>query len=183
MTWRYAGYCRADRETAIEFSVDSETNIPFDSLECLAYDLQNDPHSTHKIRPFLVGPDGMSKKIAVPFLAPVLADQPFNIVLKCSLPGCLKGGIEYYTSTLSFDQSHVGRYTVRLLFLCGNPTWVRAYERGVSGRPRLLRDLRPVREEPRLTEYEDADENVDAQSARIYLFWREPSRQDRSSER
>jgi hypothetical protein len=29
VTWRYAGYCRAKQETAIEFSIDTDNNIPF----------------------------------------------------------------------------------------------------------------------------------------------------------
>jgi hypothetical protein len=43
VVWRYTGYCKAERETSIEFSIDAESAIPFDRLECFAYDLGNDP--------------------------------------------------------------------------------------------------------------------------------------------
>ena len=66
VTWRYNGYCRAPHESAVEFSIDTDNHIPFDRLECYAYDLRNDPHRTHRIRPVLLGADGLSKKIAVP---------------------------------------------------------------------------------------------------------------------
>jgi hypothetical protein len=171
MTWKYSGYCRAEQETAIEFSIDAESNIPFDALDCFAYDLAADPGSEHKIRPILIGPDGISKKLAVPFLEPLTAQQPFRVLLKCRLPGCMKAGREYYTSTLSFAQNQVQRCTVRLLFFGERPAWVRVYE-VVPGSVKVLRDLRPLRETKNLTEYLDTAEHVEPQSARVYLFWR-----------
>jgi hypothetical protein len=30
VTWKCSGYCRADRETALEFSIDADATIPFD---------------------------------------------------------------------------------------------------------------------------------------------------------
>jgi hypothetical protein len=47
--WKCIGYCRADRETSIEFSIDTDNNIPFDELNCFAYDLRRDPEKTHRI--------------------------------------------------------------------------------------------------------------------------------------
>ena len=41
------------------------------------------------IRPLLVGPEGISKKISVPFLEPLKANQAFGVLLKCTLPRCL----------------------------------------------------------------------------------------------
>jgi len=175
MTLRYAGYCRAEKETAMEFSIDTDNNIPFADLECFAYDLQNDPGRKHKIRPMLVGGDGISKKIAVPFLESLGAHQPFSVLLKCSLPGCMKAGLEYYTSTLSFGQDRVRRCTVSLTFFGGRPAWVRAYECARFGRTKLLRDLRPVVENQEFSEYMDTAEQLEAQSARIYVFWRASS--------
>lgn len=172
MTWRYSGYCRADRETAMEFSVDCANSIPFPRLDCFGYDLKGDPEKRHKIRPLLIGPDGISKKIAVPFLEPLRADQSFDIMLYCRLPAIYKPGTGYYTSTLSFDQEKVGRCTVHLTFLRQRPDWVRVYECGPSGPPRLLKNLSPVREDQQLSEYRDVAENLPAQSARIYLFRR-----------
>jgi hypothetical protein len=169
---RYTGYCRANREPAIEFGIDSETNVPFHELECFAYDLRRDPGMEHKIWPILVDADGISKKIAVPFLEPLVARQPFDVLLKCTLPGCMKAGVEYYTSTLSFDQDRVRQCTVRLVFVGNEPDWVRVYECGVSGTPKLLRDLPPVRHTPEFAEYVDSGDDVSAQSTRIYLFHR-----------
>jgi hypothetical protein len=172
IAWKYSGYCRAEEETSMEFSIDTDSNIPFDRLECCAYDLGRDPGREHQIRPILIGPDGISKKIAVPFLDPLRAQQPFCLLLECALPGCMKAGLEYYTSTLSFGQDQVRRSTVRLRFFGERPVWVRVYECAAAGGAKLLRDLRPARENQKLTEYVDIAEHVPAQSAKIYVFWR-----------
>lgn len=172
MVWRYAGYCRARRETAMDFSVDSGNSTPFEDLDCFAYDLKRDPEKQHKIQPLLIGPDSISKKLAVPFLEPLLAQQPFDIMLCCRMPATYKPGIGYYTSTLSFDQDKVGRCTVHLTFLGQKPDWVRVYGCDLSGQPRLLKNLRAEREDQATSEYRDVVENLKAQSTRIYLFKR-----------
>lgn len=173
ITWRYAGYCRAERATEFEFSVDSGNSTPFSRLECFAHDLKHDPEKRHKIQPLLIGPDSISKKIAVPFLEPLSAQEPFDIMLHCRLPATYKPGIGYYTSTLSFDQDTVGRCTVQLIFLGEQPDWVRVYECEAGGSPQLLRSLSQVRREQESAEYLDVAENRSAQSARIYVFRRE----------
>src|ERR1041384_1452893 len=91
VTWRYSGYCRTALTTMIEFSVDADSNVPFAELACFGYDLQQDPQKAHPIRPILIGADGISKKIGVPFLQPLKAEQPFDVLLQCKLPGCMKG--------------------------------------------------------------------------------------------
>jgi hypothetical protein len=172
LTWHCTGYCRAESEAAIEFSIDADTNVPFDELACSAYDLRRDPQKRHPIRPILVGPDGISKKIAVPFLSPLEHQEPFSVLLTCRLPGCMQLGIDYYTATLSFGQDRVPRYEVRLTFLNGPPEWVRVYERRVGLTIQLLKDLRPLREGA--SEYVDAGRDVPATSVRIYVFSRGP---------
>lgn len=181
ITWRYAGYCRADRETSIDFSVDTDNNVPFDKLDCFAYDLRHDPHKKHKIRPLLVGPDGISKKIAVPFLNPLRAQEPFEVLLGCKLPGCMKGELEYYTSTVSFEQDIIPRVTVRLVFPHDRPEWLRVYESDAQGGTRLVKDLRPTRETAEASEYLDTAEDMPGESARIYVFERAQSSRKESS--
>ena len=163
---------RVLRRLPLEFSIDTDSNIPFDKLESCAYDLERDPGRKHQIRPMLIGPDGISKKIAVPFLEPLTAQQPYSALLKCALPGCMKAGLEYYTSTLSFGQDQVRRCTVRLLIFGTRPGWVRVYECAASGKTRLLKDLPPVTESLEFSEYVDVAEHLEAQSARVYVFWR-----------
>jgi hypothetical protein len=172
VTWRYRGYCRAPHEAAVEFSVDTDNHVPFERLECFAYDLQHDPKRMHRIRPVLLGADGLSKKIAVPLLERLSAREPFNVLLICSLPGCMKSGVEYYTSTMSVAQECIPTCAVCLVFLSGRPQWVRVYECDASGTTRLLKDLRPSRETAQLIEYTDLACDVPAQSARIYVFRR-----------
>jgi hypothetical protein len=121
IAWQYTGYCCVACEGVIEFSIDTDSNIPFDSLKCLAYDLLHDPRLKHGIRPFLVGPDGISKKIAVPLLEPLGAAEPFKVLLSCDLPGCMKHGLEYYTSTLSFAQQQILQVTTRITFRGSGP--------------------------------------------------------------
>ena len=172
MTWRYTGYCKAKRETALAFSIDSESGVVFSQLDCFAYDLKQDPEKKCKIQPVLVGPESISKKISVPFLEPLRAQQPFDIELHCRLPSSCKLGLHYYTSTLSFDQEAVDISTVHLTFVGRKPEWVRVYECDPSGRPQLVKTLRPEREGGKLTEYRDVVRDLSAQSARIYLFKR-----------
>jgi hypothetical protein len=173
LTWHCAGYCRAGGETAIEFSIDADANVPFEELACSAYDLRHDPRRRHPIRPILVGPDGISKKIAVPFLSPLEKREPFSVLLTCRLPGCMKAGVDYYTATLSFAQDRVRRYAARITFLDGRPEWLRVYERRIGRKIELLKDLRPVRGRMRGSEYLDTDRDVPAASARIYVFLRQ----------
>jgi hypothetical protein len=172
VTWRCSGYCRADRETMIEFSIDADANIPFDVLDCSGFDLRNDPRRRHPISPVLVGPDGISKKVAVPFLVPVSNQEPFSVELQYRLPHCVKAGTDYYTATLSFDQDSIRNFSVQLSFLHGPPQWVRVYECHIAGKAQLLRDLRPRRIVAGAREYADVASNVPGQSARIYLFSR-----------
>jgi len=173
VTWTCAGYCRAERETHIEFSVDADANIPFATLDCVAYDLRRDPHGRHPIHPILVGPDGIAKKVAVPLLTPLSVQEPFQVALKYRLPACIKAGVDYYTATLSFAQDTVRRYVVRLRFLRGRPEWVRVYERRLGEDAKILKDLRPRSATDTVCEYVDIDEDVPATSARIYMFSRD----------
>lgn len=168
----YSGFCRAKAETTIEFSIDADNNTPFHQLACCGYDLLRDPQRQHPIRPILQGVDGSSKKIALPFLEPLEAHQPFSVLLSCTLPGCMKAGLEYYTAALSFEQNDVPNSLVHLIFIGDLPDWVRVYEVNASGVPKLLRDLPFSTGSPGNREYLDAAENLSGQSARIYIFYR-----------
>jgi hypothetical protein len=170
ITWRYAGYCRARSETAMEFSIDADKSMPFGQLDCHAFDLRNDPDKQHPIQPLLIGPDSISKKIAIPFLRQLAAQEPFDLMLHCRMPNTYIPGTCYYTSTLSFDQKHVGHYAVKLRFIRGQPVWVRVYEINNSRQPKLLRALHPVQEGPDVFAYRDAAENIPATATRIYIF-------------
>lgn len=172
VTWRYSGYCRAASEASVEFSIDMDNHVPFERLDCVAYDLRNDPGRTHAIRPVLLGSDGLSKKVAVPLLKRLSAQDPFSVLLRCSLPGCIKSGVEYYASSTSVSQPAIPEYTVRLLFVGDRPEWLRAYECDSNGKTALIKDLRPSHEDRRMTEYLDLASEVAGQSARIYLFRR-----------
>ncbi|PWU05328.1 MAG: hypothetical protein C5B51_14680 [Terriglobia bacterium] len=178
ITATYSGYCRAPRETGIEFSVDTDNNIPFNGLDCWGYDLMRDPEKRHPIYPILKGTDGSSKKIVVPLLEPLNAHDPFKVALKCTLPGCMKSGLEYYAAALSFEQDQVPHSTVRLTFVGDFPEWVRGYEFTGAGSPELLRDLLPLPGEGRIREYVDTAVHIPGQSARVYLFSR-PSKTQR----
>lgn len=173
--WRCSGFCRTQTESSIEFSIDADTSIPFAELECFAYDLSKDPGRQHKIRPLLAGPDGISKKVAVPFLAPLHHRQSFAIELICTLPRCMKVGLDYYTATLSFAQGRIHRYVVELVFEGDLPDWVRLYECDSTGSCKLLRDLSPHPTASRRAVravYEDIAEEIPAQTARAYFFRR-----------
>ena len=173
ITWKYSGFCRAKHETAMEFSIDSQAGTPFAKLDCVAFDLGHDRDMTHAIRPVLIGTEGLSKKISVPFLEPLRANQSFSLLLKCTLPGCMTTGFNYYTSTLSFAQNHVPRCTVQLVFLGTTPSWVRVYESSLHHAAELVKTLAPSRQEPGLSEYLDVVENREGQSARVYTFFRD----------
>jgi len=173
ITWRYSGYCKARSESSIEFSVNSENNTAFGKLNCIAYDLGNDPEMSHEIQPLLVGPEGLSKRISVPLLRPLSANQPFEVMLRCSLPRCIKAGFSYYASTLSFSQDRVGRCEVRMIFVGAAPSWLRVYESTLQKPAALVKSLAPSRQEPGLCEYLDIAEDRKGQSTRVYMFWRD----------
>ncbi|MGA2113128.1 MAG: hypothetical protein ABSH56_00050 [Bryobacteraceae bacterium] len=141
-------------------------------MDCLAFDLRRDRLRRHPIHPVLVGPDGISRKIAVPLLAPISHREGFSVELTYRLPACLKTGTDYYTATLSFTQETIPRFSVRLRFLRGAPQWVRAYECRAAGRVTLLKTLRPRSSRLTVREYVDEEEDVPARCARIYMFSR-----------
>jgi hypothetical protein len=170
VAWQYDGFCRSQCETSIEFSIDSENNVPFEDLDCFAFDLHNDPARLQPIRPTLIGSDGVSKKISVSFLQPLALQQPFSTLLHCTLPGCITTGVQYYTSSLSFDQRSVESAPVHLIFVKCRPEWVRVYESGRGGTMAFARELRPFRDDGATCEYVDMAKNVPGQSARVYLY-------------
>lgn len=173
ITWKYSGYCRAGRASAFDFSIDSGASTSFKELDCVAYDLGHDPEMARKIRPLLVGPEGSSKKISVPLLEPLKANESFGVLLKCTLPRCVTAGTGYYISTLSFAQERVKRCTVRLVFIGPMPSWMRVYDCSHQRAPALLKSLTPSRQKKDLCEYIDVVEDISGQSARVYLFWRD----------
>ncbi len=173
ITWQYSGYCNANRETSIDFSIDSDDSTAFENLDCVAFDLAHDPGMVRPIRPLLVGSEGISRKLSVPFLEPLKANDSFAVVLKCVLPRCVKTGFGYYTSTLSFTQDRVRRCEVRLIFASSTPSWLRVYECSAERRPVLLKTLPPVRQSTDSCEYLDVEDERPGQSARIYIFWRD----------
>ncbi len=173
ITWTYSGYCKAASESKIEFTLNSENNTAFGKLNCAAYDLGHDPAMKHGIQPLLVGPEGLSKRISVPFLKPLGVNQPFEVMLRCTLPRCIKAGFSYYASTLSFGQNHVARCEVRLIFVGAAPAWLRVYESTLQKPAALVKTLALSRQEPGLCEYLDVAQGRPGQSARVYMFWRD----------
>jgi hypothetical protein len=173
ITWQYSGYCKASRETSINFSIDSDDSTAFENLKCDAFDLVRDPVMARPIRPLLVGSEGISRKLSVPFLEPLKANDSFAVLLKCALPRCIKPGFGYYTSTLSFTQDHVRQCEVRLIFAGPAPAWMRVYEYSAQRRPVLLKTLPLARQTADSCEYLDVEEQRPGQSARIYIFWRD----------
>ena len=176
ITWRYSGYCKAASESAIEFTVNSENNTAFGRLNCIAYDLRHDPEMSRGIQPLLVGPEGLSKRILVPFMKPLATNQPFEVMLRCSLPRCIKAGFSYFASTLSFAQDRVGRCEVRLIFLLVPLRVGCGYTKARFQKPAtLVKSLgSPTRREPGLCEHSSMlPKTGRGQSARVYTFWRD----------
>ncbi len=170
LAWQYEGYCQSKTETGIEFSIDSENNIPFAQLDCFAFDLRYDPVRLKQIRPSLVGSDGVSKKVRVPFLIPLAKDDRFSVLLHCKLPACISTGVQYYTSSLSFDQPAVDSASVHLIFVKARPRWLRVYEFDKNGQPSFVSELRPFRDDGATCEYVDMLQKVPGQSVRVYLY-------------
>jgi hypothetical protein len=171
--WTYSGYCRAKQSSAFEFTLTAESATPFDRLDCVAYDLTRDAAMMHPIRPLLVGSDGISKRLSVPFLEALKTHHPFTIMLKCTLPHAVKRGLSYYTLRLAFAQDRIPRATVKLIFSGTRPDWLRVYECVLYKEPRLVKTLNIQREEKGRFEYCDAIDNAPGQSARVYAFWRD----------
>ena len=49
ITWRDSGYCKSDRATSIDFSIDSDDGTVFEDLNCIAFDLVRDPDMVRPI--------------------------------------------------------------------------------------------------------------------------------------
>ena len=173
VSWKYTGYSRVEEASSFEFSIDAGPGTSFEDLDCTAFDIGHDPEMSRIIRPMLIGPEGISKKVAVPFLEPLSRNQPFGVLLKCTLPDCLTPGTAYYSSTLSFDQKRVRRCTVRMEFVGPAPSWVRVYECVPGREPKLLKSLSPSRHMDGFCEYIDVRENINGRSAHVYLFCRD----------
>src|SRR5262249_9743549 len=97
-------------------------------------------------------------------------EQRFSVLLNCTLPGCISTGVQYYTSSLSFEQRSIESVVVHLVFASRRPNWVRVYECERSGRPKLADELRPFRDDGLTCEYIDMVRNVAGQSVRIYVY-------------
>ena len=171
--WRYSGFCRKDNISSIEFSIDADEGTTFTQLECAAFDLGIDPEMAHKIRPVLIGNEGISKKIGVTFLEPLNANQPFSVFLSCKLPRSMRVGFDYYTSTSSFAQSKVPRCVVHLIFEGAAPEWMRVYEINAKQPVKLVKTLPASVQEPGRSDYIDVVTGRHGQSARVYAFWRD----------
>lgn len=170
LAWQYEGQCRSERETDIEFSIDSEHPVPFERLDCFAFDLKNDPQRIQRIRPALIGSDGPSKKVQVPFLKPLALDDPFSVLLHCNLPDCINTGVQYYTSTVSFGQRSIESSGVHLMFVKTRPRWMRVYDVLRNGHAGFVGELRPIRDDGMTCEYIDIAQNIPGQSVRVYLY-------------
>lgn len=168
VSWHYSGFCRSKRETSFVFSLDSEN--PFEGLDCCAFDLQQDPDRHHPIRPLLLDGGGISKKVAVPFLKPLSAQDPFSVLLHCNLPGCLSPGIQYYTATLSFAQRRVKHLSVHLVFIRQVPEWVRVYDCTDGAEPQLLQHLHPFKNDGETCELLDAVDDLPGRAMRVYVY-------------
>ena len=173
ISWKYTGYCKGEQVSAMEFSIDSEGSASFEELNCVAFDLGHDPEMKHAIRPIPIGTHGLSRKVSVPFLQTLKANEPFAVLLKCQLPRCVTAGTGYYTSTLSFDQKLVARCTVHLIFVGSTPEWVRVYDTVPNGPPELVKSLMAIRVQDVVAEYIDIAEGRKGRSARVYTFWRD----------
>lgn len=174
--WNYSGHCRGKLgESGIEFSIDSDSNNSLQSINCYGYDLIVDPEKKNKISPFLIGPEGMSKKIKLPFLKHVGRGDRFDVMLRFFLKNCMALGRDYYISTLSFSQKETIFCTVTLFFVEVKPEWVRVYEISPQGDARFIKSLalNKYDEERDAWVFEDIIAEAPARFARIYMFLRE----------
>jgi len=119
----------------------------------------------------LVGPESISKKIAVPFLEPLRAQQPFDIELHCRLPSSCKLGLHYYTSTLSFDQEAVDICTVHLAFVGLKPNGCGSMN-AILPASATGEDLAPRARWPRTERISGCGARLERAIGEIYLFRR-----------
>jgi len=169
VTWRYSGYCAVPRETAMSFSIDGD-NVS--ELDCVAFDLVHDPETIHPIQPLIIGGDGISTKISVPFSAPLSSGDSFALLLRFTLPESIQSGFGYYTSSLSFAQDTVRRCSVKLTFIGTSPQWVRVYECTGGPPALLLKQLQPFPEQSEAFSFLDDARNRPGESVRVYAFQR-----------
>lgn len=118
--YTYEGICCANSgEDSIIFNIGAEEFIPFEDLECYAYDLYNDPKRKNSIRPELVGDDGLSKKVKVKFLKRLQRYNRFKIEFTFIYPHCIKYGKDYVLFFSSYKQNI--QYLKNILYFIDDP--------------------------------------------------------------
>lgn len=169
----YSGYCsKGSQESGIDFSVDSDVNIEFRDIQLYGFDLINDPNRLHKIKPFLTGSEGMTKKIKLPFMSPIKKGEAFHVSLISHLHNCMKYGKDYITATLSFgDSLRVADFSVELVFVNDHPNWVRVYDT-TTGNTQLLKNLSPSSSNEERVIYNDHYKDMNSKTALVYFFER-----------
>ena len=179
LSFEYSGYCK-NEENGFVFSLDSDVYCPFEKLVCYGFDLLNDPCKTHKIRPILLEPDGLTKKIKLPFINPIFQGDRFHVRLYCELPRCIEFGKDYVVASLSFkDRAGIKNFSVKLEFNKNHPKWVRLYD-ATSGKPRLIKDLKPKCLKADSVYYEDNYKNIEGEKHLVYFFERPANFQETS---
>ncbi len=169
IAFSYSGKCIASVETGIVFSIDSDIFIPYDRLDIIGYDLINDKKKQNPIKPKLISKDGNSKKVKLYFLEPISKNNKFSIYLKVNLVGCMNYGDDYITATLSFHNSPIEDFKVKICFINDLPKQVDVYKVKDSN-PVIEKTLKYIEKTSKKICFEDKYTNVNAQQIIVYSF-------------
>lgn len=166
--YTYEGVCTVMKgEECIVFNIGAEEYIPFEKMECYAYDLINDANKVYAIKPELLGDDGLTKKIKIKFLKKLQLYEQFKIEFTFVFPHCVKWGRDYITFTTSYSkQIHTLKNI--LVFKRVYPETVELYKI-MNGEVRYERTICPQDKGDSLV-YVDCYEECQGKQVFIYFF-------------
>jgi len=170
--FEYSGICTCDDgESGITFSVDCDSNLGFEQMNWYGYDLIVDTNKTHKIHPKLLGAEGLTKKVMLPFAKKIIKYGKFHTSFRVTLPGCMKTGKDYVTATFSFNKLPIDTVIIELWFMDLYPKYVHLYD-VTNGVSTLEKELIPTNQISNKICYVDNINNLNPETALVYYFER-----------
>ena len=169
VTFKYEGCCISEKgEGDFFFNIGGDSACQFKDLNCVGYDLKEDPEQKYPIVPMLVSEDGLCKKVKLPLKKRLNQYDDCSVLFHYEWPYCMKYGKDYYASSLSFKNKKIKEYTVILKFKEIKPDWVRVY----SEEGEILKDLTCEQCKENEYIYVDKVSHPSANSKLIYQFYR-----------
>lgn len=118
--------CVVNAFSSYEFSIASTTLKKYEEIECLGYDLVNNPNV--KIRPKLVSPDSFSKRLSLQLNRMLNKNDILKIQIKYKSYGSMSGNKRYIMQSFNYKKIELSEYNISFNFTDRVPDNIRIYE-------------------------------------------------------